>query len=401
MSGVADIGGVVIVGASVAGVAAADGLRSNGFEGPVTLLEAERHPPYDKPPLSKAALDPGWDAARGLLRSDEHFAEKRVDLRLGARVDQLHGAERVLTLKSGERLRADHVVLAPGLRARRFRWLPDLPGVHTIRTRDDSDAVRAALARRPRVVVVGGGFIGAETASVAAGMGLSVTVVEIQALPFQNLFGAEVAGVLAGWHRDAGVELATGVGVRTLHGDQRGVEGVELADGRVIPADLVILGLGGEPAIEWLAGSGVEVREGIVCDEHGRSSVPRVWAAGDAAEWRDPATGLSRRIEHWTTAKEQGAAVAHAIVRPDEAPRELTVPYFWSDQHGTRLQSLGSAVGHDDLRVVHGDLSGGPFVVVFLRDQRVIAALGAGATRELMRLRDAVASSQHWETFPQ
>lgn len=382
---------VLVIGGSVAGLAVADALRAQEYEGTITVVDADPELPYDKPPLSKQALKEDWEPTKGLLRPEEHYADKGIELLSGRRAVSLDAASRTVRLDDGSEHTADHVVLATGVRA---RVLPEelmLPGVHAIRTADDSAVVRAALADRPRLVVIGGGFIGAEAAAVAAGLGLDVTIVEALPLPFQHLFGSDVAEALAGWHRGAGVRLECGVMVTGIEGEGR-VERVHLADGRTLDADLVLLGLGAIPAVEWLEGSGLTVADGIVCDEHGRTGVPGIWAAGDAAAWRNPATGGHERVEHWTTAKEQGAAVGHNIARPDADPKTVgPVPYFWSDQYGQRLQFLGTSTGHDATHLVHGSLDSTEFVVLYSREGILIGGLGSAAARHLMKHRAAIA----------
>ena len=382
---------VLVIGGSIAGLAVADALRAQEYEGRVTVVDADPELPYDKPPLSKHALKGDWDPAKGLLRPEEHYRDKDVELVTGRTAVALDAASRTVRLDDGSELSADHVVLATGVRA---RLLPEelmLPGVHAIRTAQDSAAVRAALAERPRLVVIGGGFIGAEAAAVAAGMGLDVTIVEALPLPFEHLFGSDVAQALAGWHRGAGVTLECGAMVTGIEGEER-VERVRLSDGRTLEADLVLLGLGAIPAIDWLEGSGLALANGITCDAHGRTSVPGIWAAGDAAAWLDPATGQHHRVEHWTTAKEQGAAVGHNIARPDAPARTVgAVPYFWSDQYGHRLQFLGTSTDHDATHLVHGSLDDTEFVVLYSREGRLIGGLGSAAARHLMKYRPLIA----------
>ncbi|MFC7493012.1 MULTISPECIES: NAD(P)/FAD-dependent oxidoreductase [unclassified Nocardioides] len=382
---------VLVIGGSVAGLAVADGLRAQDYPGRITVVDADPSLPYDKPPLSKQALKPDWDPVKGLLRPEEHYRDKRVELVTGRTAVALGGERRAVRLDDGTELVADHVVLATGVRARLLPEHMMLPGVHAIRTAADSAAVRAALAGRPRVVVVGGGFIGAEAAAVAADLALEVTIVEALPLPFQHLFGREVAEALAGWHRSAGVRLECGVTVEAIEGVQR-VERVRLSDGRELPADLVLLGLGAVPAVEWLEGAGLAIDDGIVCDEHGRTGVPGVWAAGDAAAWRNPATGKHVRIEHWTTAKEQGAAVAHNIAAGASVRTVGPVPYFWSDQYRRRIQFLGTSAGHDATHLVHGGFDQPEFVVLYTNGGRLIGGLGVAAARHLMRFRGHIAA---------
>lgn len=374
---------VVIVGASVAGVATADALRKAGHDGGVTLIDADRHLPYDKPPLSKAALKPDWDARKCLLRPEQHYREKGIDLVLGQAVRSLDPVRPAVKLAGGDEIGGDAVVIATGVRARQLSGMPELRGVHTIRSLDDSVALSRELAGAPRLVIVGGGFIGAEVASVAADLGANVTIVEARERPFQHLFGAEVAASLARRHDRHGVRLLCGKGVERLVGETR-VEQVVLTDGTVLDADVVLLGLGAEPVVDWLGGSGVRLGNGVVCDDSGRTNRQDVYAAGDVAAWWHPA-GRHVRVEHWTTAKEQGTAVARAILGAS-APAP-SVPYFWSDQYGSRLQFLGTSDGYDSSQVIHGSLGTDEYVVLYRKAGTVIGALGLGATRELMRCR--------------
>lgn len=382
---------VLVVGGSVAGLAVADSLRAQDYAGRITIVDADEALPYDKPPLSKQALKGDWEPSKGLLRPEEHYPAKNIELVSGRRAVSLDATNRVVRLDDGSLLSADHIVVATGVRARLLPEKMMRPGVHAIRTAEDSAAVRAALQERPRLVVIGGGFIGAEAAAVASGLGLDVTIVETLPLPFLHLFGSGVAESLAGWHRSAGVKLECGVAVTGIEGEGR-VESVRLADGRAVDADLVLLGLGAVPVVDWLEGSGIELDGGVVCDEHGRTGVPGIWAAGDIAAWLDPVSGEHRRVEHWTTAKEQGAAVGHNIARPDAPPRTVgPVPYFWSDQYGRRLQFLGTSAGHDATHVAHGSLDDTEFVVLYSREGRLIGGLGSAAARQLMKHRVAIA----------
>ncbi|MGW1025677.1 NAD(P)/FAD-dependent oxidoreductase [Streptomyces sp. NPDC002577] len=387
---------VLIIGASVAGVAAADTLRAQGLDGKITLVDADPHLPYDKPPLSKQALKDGWKPDKILLRPERHYQDQGIDLLLGRRAVALDGNRRTVRLDDGTELTADAIVLAPGVVARTLPEPSMLPGVFSIRSLDDALAVQEALRAKPRLVIVGGGFIGAEAAAVAAAAGADVTLVEALDLPFSRIFGPDVAAALARRHKAHGVSLVCGSGVDRLEGDGR-VERVVLADGRVLDADAVLLGLGAVPATDWLEGSGVVLDNGIECDEFGRTSLPGIYAAGDAASWWNPRTGTHERIEHWTTAKEHGAAVAHNIVN-SQAPGRTAgpVPYFWSDQYGSRLQFLGVSKGYDATHVVHGSLQDEEFVVLYGRDGVVIGALGLAATRHLMRYRTLIESGTPW-----
>ena len=386
--------GTVIVGASVAGVNVAASLRSKGYEGSITLVDQDPRLPYDKPPLSKHALKPDWEPARGLLKPANFYADNGIELVLGqpavALVPRASGG--TVRLADGTELGGERVVLAPGVRARTLGPGGTLRGVHTIRTAEDSERLGAVLAPGRRIVVVGCGFIGAEAAGIARELGCEVTIVERATVPFAHLFGDDIGRALAARHAERGVRLRTGVGVRALRGEEA-VSAVELEDGTIVPADAVLLGLGAEPATQWLTGSGLDLRAGIRCDARGRTALPGVYAAGDAAAWYDPESGAWRRIEHWTTAREQAAVVAATIVDPDLSPPVVpSVPYFWSDQYGARLQFLGTADGADDVRLVSGSLEGDQFVALYGREGRLVGALGLDAVRELMRYRGLIAA---------
>lgn len=378
---------VLIVGASVAGVAAADALRSLGHTGRVVLVDADPNLPYDKPPLSKQALQPGWDSQKALLRPAPHYQDKSIDLVLGRAAVSLDTDRKAVTLDDGTELTADAVVIATGVRARRLSEISMLPGVFSIRTLADSRALQQHLARRSKLAIVGGGFIGAEVASVAAELGVAVTIIEVLPAPFQHIFGPEVAAALARRHSAHGVTLVCGQGVDRLDGDGR-VQRIVLTNGQAIEADTVLLGLGAEPCVEWLHGSGIELGNGVLCDEFGSTSTPGIYAAGDVAAWWSPTTQMHSRIEHWTTAKEQGAAVAHNITGGCKTVG--SVPYFWSDQYGSRLQFLGTSSGYDQIEVVHGGLDTNEFVVLYGRAGILIGALGLAATRQLMRYRPLI-----------
>lgn len=390
--------GTVIVGASVAGIAAADALRKDGYEAPVRVLDAEPVMPHDRPPLSKQALDAGYDDAQAALRPEAHYADSRIDLVLGRRATALRVSEsgelRVET-DDGQALAADEVVLAPGAAPRRLPAGSMLPGVHVVRSLPDAVALRTGLASAARVVVAGCGFIGAEVAASARKHGLDVTVVEMSPRPFEQLVSERPAAALTRLHREHGVEILAGTGVAAVTGKSR-AETVLLTDGRELPADVVVLGLGVVPAVDWLAGSGVRLADGIVCDRYGRTSLPGVHAAGDAAAWPDPFTGEPRRIEHWTTAQQQGAAVGHNIACPGDPRSVPVVPYFWSDQHGVRIQSLGWLDHPDEVRCVHGDWDSSAFVALYRRGDVLAGALGVGAARQLMRWRLAIERRTPW-----
>ncbi|GAA3817184.1 NAD(P)/FAD-dependent oxidoreductase [Amycolatopsis tucumanensis] len=373
---------IAIAGASLAGLSTARALREAGFDGRVVVVGDEPHRPYDRPPLSKEFLAGTMSAADLALESDDEDLD--VDWRLGARAVALDPALRTIVLDSGERITCDGVVLATGARARRLPGSP-LAGVHTLRTLDDAIALRAELVPGARLVVIGAGFIGAEVASTARGLGLAVTVVEQQAVPLAGPLGVELGGVCAALHGEHGVELITGVGVAGLTGAER-VRSVHLTDGRELPADVVVVGVGAVPNTEWLAGSGLDAERGVRTDARCATGIPSVVAVGDCAVSHNPFAGAEIRLEHWTNALEQPATAA-ATLLGHEQPPSPRAPYFWSDQYGARLQFAGHRREGDRMEVVDGDPAARRFTAVFRRGDRPVAVFAMNQPKVFGRWR--------------
>ena len=380
---------VAVVGASLAGLSAGRALREQGFDGRVLLIGDEVHAPYDRPPLSKGFLDGG--SARDdldLARADD--AALGFEWLLGQRAVALDPRGQSVRLADGREIRADGMVLATGARARRLPGLAppgpgDLSGVHVLRTLDDAVALRSDLRPGRRLVVIGAGFIGAEVASTARGLGLDVTVVEALPVPLAGPLGPEMGRVCAALHADHGTRLLTGTGVAGLDGNGH-VTGVRLLDGRSLPADVVLVGIGAQPNVEWLAGSGLDLSGGIATDARGAASIPGVVAAGDcAAPWSETA-GRHVRFEHWTGALEQPSAAVAALLGADAAASP-GIPYFWSDQYGVRIQFAGTRGPDDKLRVVEGDVAARSFLAVYERDDAPVAVLGMNQSRLFARWR--------------
>lgn len=372
---------IVIVGASLAGLRTAEGLRRAGFVGRVTLVGDEQHLPYSRPPLSKQVLAGTWEPERAQLRSCADIGDLGVELRLGGRARSLDTGRRVVAIGDGEELAYDAVVIATGASPRRLPG-DDLAGVHVLRTIDDAVALRDAMATARRLVVVGGGFIGAEVAAVARARGVEVTVVEPLAAPMVRGLGVELGTVAGALHVENGVDLRCGVGVAGLRGDGR-ITGVELSDGDVVDCDLVVVGIGVVPNTGWLEGAGLVLDDGVVCDETlAAVGADDVWAAGDVARWTHPTYGETVRFEHWTVAADHGRAVADNIVAPPEARRpHAPLPYVWSDQYGTKIQIAGRGTDGDDLDVVAGAVDDRRFVAVRSRDGVVTGVVGFGSPR--------------------
>lgn len=383
---------VLVIGASLAGVRCAQELRRLGYAGPLTLVGAERHVPYDRPPLSKAVLDGSRSVAGLDLITAAELTEAGIDLRLGVSAVSLEpGAGRV-TLDTGEELSFGSAVIATGSSPKRLPGFDRLPGVHYLRTRDDAESLARELRTGPSVVVVGGGFIGGEVASAARACGLPVTLVEGAAAPLAPVLGPQIGAAVARLYRRSGVQLRTQVAVTGLLGDQR-VSGVELSTGERVPADLVVVGVGARPNTSWLDGSGLPLGDGIRCDDTCRVlGTDNIYAAGDVARWPHPYYG-SLRVEHWTNAVEQAVLVASNLLSPGSPQRYQPVPYFWSDQFGTKIQCLGRISPHDDVAVIDGAMDGDGFLVAATHAGRPTGYVGFNRARALTRCRTTLAAA--------
>ncbi|MDG9720242.1 NAD(P)/FAD-dependent oxidoreductase [Streptomyces sp. DH24] len=385
--------GVVIVGASVGGSRVAAALREAGHPGPVTLVDPDPDAPYDRPPLSKQILAGDWDAERASLGDPAQWgATRHVAAAAG-----LDTAERVLRLDDGTRLGYDRLVLACGAAP---RPLPGMPrgGVHVLRTLADCHGLRADLDRigdDGRLVVVGGGFVGAEVASTARARGIDVTVVEALPAPLSGLLGEEVAAELALLHRDNGVRLLCGTSVAGLVGGPA-VTGVRLGDGSTLPADAVVVGIGVRPNTGWLAGSGIalDTDGGVLCDEYGAADADRtVYAVGDVARCHDPLLGRHLRVEHWTNAVEQAEAVARTLAGPEPVAHRHEF-FVWSDQYGVKITLLGRPDPGDETDVVRADGPRRRFAVAYRRGARLTAVLTVNWPKALVVARRSLAGQR-------
>ncbi|MEU5398076.1 FAD-dependent oxidoreductase [Streptomyces sp. NPDC005963] len=347
---------VVIVGASVAGVRAAQALRNEGHNGRITLVGAEPELPYDKPPLTKQLLSGTWTAPRLTLLTEAEAATLDIGLRLGVAAQHLDPVERRVVLADGSHLGYDTCLIATGASARPSPWQA-ASGVHVVRTLGDSRALRADLRRGGPVVVVGGGFIGSEVASTAVQLGCAVTIVDPQPVPMGRALGTEVGRHFRDLHRRHGVDTRFGVGVQTIAGEAGDLR-VVLTDDRTLSASTVVIGIGAVPNDAWLTSSGLLLDNGVVCDEYGRAAdTPDVFAAGDVARWFHPRHREHVRTEHWTNAVDQAVCAAHNIAHPQDLRSHSSVEYVWSDQYDWKIQIVGTparASGHHTV----GDFTG-------------------------------------------
>ncbi|MEB3369185.1 NAD(P)/FAD-dependent oxidoreductase [Saccharopolyspora mangrovi] len=381
---------VVIVGAGLAGFRAAQELRAQRYDGEVVLVGAETHPPYDRPPLSKQVLAGQWSPQHAFLGAAEGTGlDGSVELRLGTTAKALHTADHQLVVDTGEALRFDALIIATGAAPRTLPGrLP--PGVHTLRTLDDCTAIRSDLLRGGPLVVVGGGFVGAEVAAVARELGLHVTIVEALAAPLERAVGASAGAMCGQIHEEHGVTVMCNVAVEGCDGSSR-VERVRLSDGARLDAGLVVVGIGVRPNTGWLENSAVPLDDGVVCDEFGCADQEhRIYAAGDVASWLNPSTGRRIRVEHWTSANEQARIVAHNITHPHQQRALDAVPYFWSDQYGQRIQLVGQADPGMRTTVLTRPGGGAHRLVLFSENGALSAALGFGWTRAVALCRRVI-----------
>jgi 3-phenylpropionate/trans-cinnamate dioxygenase ferredoxin reductase component len=376
---------VTIVGASLAGLSAARALRAQSYDGRIVIVGDEKHLPYDRPPLSKDFLA-GEATVEDLALSTEDDEALDLDFRLGRTALRLDPTRRAVDLDTGEQLVADGIVLATGARA---RTLPGsaLAGVHTLRSLDDALALRHDLLAGGPVVVIGAGFIGAEIASTARGLGLDVTVVEARPTPLEEPLGPEMGAHVAALHTAHGTNLVTGVGVAGLVGTER-VSAVRLVDDTEVPAATVVVGIGATPNVEWLTGSGIDLGPGVRTDSWCATSIPGVVAVGDCASAHNRFAGEVLRLEHWTNALQQPEIAAATLLGRQSDVRPAP-PYFWSDQYGVRLQFAGHRRAGDAVEVIEGDRES--LLAVYRRGERLVAVLSLNQTKLFGRWRRQLA----------
>ena len=388
------VGHLVVVGASLAGLRAVQSARDAGFSGKITLVGAERHAPYDRTLLSKDFLSAEAKPAVPLYQEVALLTGRLgIDLVLGTPATELDTEGRAVVLADGRRIGYDALVIATGVRARALPGRGELAGVHTLRTIADADAIRDRLGTAEHVVVVGGGFVGSEVASSAQARGLKVTVVDADPAPLSAAVGRDMGRVCSSLHSAYGTDLRSGVGVRRIEGLGR-VQRVVLTDGSIVPADLVVVGIGSVAVTDWLAGSGVTVHDGVVADKYLRTGVAGVHAAGDVAHWHNTFIHRRMRVEHWACAAAQGTVAGRNAVLPEDPLPCSVVPYFWSDWYGNRIQCAGVTSG--DPETVIGDPDAHRFVALYRDEERVAGVLAMNDKGAFARYRGLVRARANW-----
>lgn len=379
---------VLIVGGGHAGAQAAIALRQRGYEGTIAIIGAEPDLPYERPPLSKDYLAGKKSFERILLRPPAFWPDRSIELMLGTPVTSIDADAHRVVLDDGKCLGYRILIWAAGGMARQI----DCPGhhlggIHSIRTRADVDQLASELAKKPRVVAIGGGYIGLEAAAVLASFGIPVTLLESQSRVLSRVAGEELSSFYEKEHRAAGVDLRTNVMVERLEGATR-VEGVRLADGSLIPADLVIAAVGILPAVGPLVAAGAQGGNGVTVDTYCRTDLPDVYAIGDCAAHPNRFAGNQIvRLESVQNAADQAATVAGAIVG---SPQPYgSVPWFWSNQYDLRLQTIGLSAGHDAV-VVRGEMSTRRFSIAYLRRGRILAFDCVNAAKDYVQARPLV-----------
>ncbi|HEU0191154.1 MAG TPA: FAD/NAD(P)-binding oxidoreductase [Mycobacterium sp.] len=384
--------GIVIVGGGLAGVRTAEELRREEYAGPITIVGDENRLPYDRPPLTKEVLRGDRDDTT--LEPQEFYDQHRITLRLGSAAQSIDTGARTVTLADQTVLGYDQLVIATGLRPRRIPTFPVLEGIRVIRSFGESLELRAHAATAKRAVVIGAGFIGCEVAASLRRLGLEVVLVEPQPTPLASVLGEQIGELVARLHRANGVDVRTGVGVADVlaRSDDRHVDTVVLTDGTEVAADLVLVGIGSEPATGWLAGSGIEVDpvdRGIACDELGHTGTPNVWALGDVAFWHRP-LGRQVRVEHWSNVVTQVRVMVPAMLGRGSLPDVVVPPYIWSDQYDVKFQCLGEPEVTDKVHLVTDD--GHKFLAYYERDGVLVAVVGAGMPGKVMATRGKIAA---------
>ena len=394
-------GTIVVVGASLAGLRAGEEVRHEGHTGPIIVIGEETHPPYDRPPLSKQVLSGKWDAERIRHHTPDAHDSLDLEFRLGRRATGLDTEARTVACDDGSEVAYDGLVIATGAATRR---LPGTDGMANVwmRTLDDCLGIRAdldAAGDSPRVIVIGAGFIGSEVAATCHGIGARVTLLEAHHTPLARVLGDAMGQECADLHRANGMDLRCSVAIDHLESDPGGVDPVTvvLDDGTRLVADVVVVGIGVTPSVGWLAGSGLDLDNGVRCDGS-LFAADRIVAAGDVANWMRPTTGQPTRVEHWTNAAEGGAACARNLLAGTAGATPFDpVPFFWSDQYATKIQMIGLPDADDEVVVVGGSGEEGKMIALYRSGDRLGGVLTLSQPAKLMGYRPLLAAGASFD----
>ncbi|MBM37065.1 MAG: FAD-dependent oxidoreductase [Acidimicrobiaceae bacterium] len=386
---------IVVVGASLAGLRACQNLRRENFEGKLTLVGAEKHLPYDRPPLSKSMLTTDQDPNELTLISEPDLSKLDLELLLGTPATHLDTGTQEVTV-GDEKIHYDGLIIATGARARNLFKTDVTDGIHALRTVDDALAIRSALESSSSVVIVGAGFIGSEVAAAARLRGCEVTIVEANDAPLVRGLGHQVGSACGSLHEAAGVDLRLGLEVTTVYGGPT-VEEVELNDGSRVPADLVVVGIGASPNTEWLKDSGLTINDGVVCDKTLNAGIPGIYAAGDVARAPNQWLGTTPlRTEHWTAATEHAALAAKNLLQPANSTAYGSVPFVWSDQYEDRIQVAGDTTKFDEVSILMGSTDERAFVAAYRQGQRLAGVAALNNMRPFVQYRRLLMTHGQW-----
>ena len=389
------VGRLVIVGASLAGLKAAEAARGMGFDGQIIMIGDESHLPYDRPPLSKQFFEADGELA--YFRDDTYYAsDLRATMMLGRPATALDTGRKVVIVGDSEEISYDALIIASGAHPRELAGLTGDQDVVAMRSADDALAIRTAIEAGRDITVIGAGFIGAEVASAARKNGNSVTIIESTLFPLERAVGRQMGALLSDMHRRNGTDLRVGVTVADVRRSESGIESLILSDGVELETDLILVSIGVVPATSWLHDSDVELNPdgGVVCNEFLETSVPGIFAAGDLAFFPNGVMDQSMRLEHWTSANEEGSIAGKNAVASEKTAYQ-TVPYVWSDWYGNRIQFAGHA-GTEEPYVVSGSLSDDKFVALYRQGERVIGALAVNEPSKIMKDRRRIALRTSW-----
>ncbi len=395
-------GTIVVVGASLAGLRAGEEVRHEGHTGPIIVIGEETHPPYDRPPLSKQVLSGKWDAERIRHHTPDAHDSLDLEFRLGRRATGLDTEARTVACDDGSEVAYDGLVIATGAATRRLPGTDGMANVWMLRTLDDCLGIRAdldAAGDSPRVIVIGAGFIGSEVAATCHGIGARVTLLEAHHTPLARVLGDAMGQECADLHRANGMDLRCSVAIDHLESDPGGVDPVTvvLDDGTRLVADVVVVGIGVTPSVGWLAGSGLDLDNGVRCDGS-LFAADRIVAAGDVANWMRPTTGQPTRVEHWTNAAEGGAACARNLLAGTAGATPFDpVPFFWSDQYATKIQMIGLPDADDEVVVVSGSGEEGKMIALYRSGDRLGGVLTLSQPAKLMGYRPLLAAGASFD----